>query len=102
MSSYRDDDFEWDEAKSRSNLAKHKVSFEVARLAFNDPNVVSFAGYYDQGELRYDVIGKVTESSYLRVTYTVRGAGESERIRIISARKADRKEQGIYDENVYK
>jgi uncharacterized DUF497 family protein len=102
MSPYRDADFEWDEAKSKSNLAKHKVSFEVARLAFNDPNVVSFDGYYDQGELRYDLIGKVPESAYLRVTYTVRGAGESERIRIISARKADRKEKGIYDENVYK
>jgi uncharacterized DUF497 family protein len=32
-----DDDFEWDDAKATQNFASHGVSFEAARLAFDDP-----------------------------------------------------------------
>jgi uncharacterized DUF497 family protein len=34
----RDDDFEWDDEKAISNFAKHGVTFEQARAAFDDPN----------------------------------------------------------------
>jgi uncharacterized DUF497 family protein len=33
----RDDRFEWSDAKARANLIDHKVSFDVAKLAFDDP-----------------------------------------------------------------
>jgi len=36
------DDFEWDDAKAAANLAKHGVTFEQARDAFNDPFAVDF------------------------------------------------------------
>jgi uncharacterized DUF497 family protein len=36
----RDDRFEWDDANAASNLAKHKVSFELPRLVFDDPHAV--------------------------------------------------------------
>lgn len=96
-----DEGFEWDDQKSADNRIKHGIDFRVAKLAFSDPNILSFDSYWEGGELRYDAIGKVTESSYLRVTYTIRGTDDIERYRIISARKADRKERGIYDEKVY-
>lgn len=33
----RDDDFEWDDAKARANIARHDLSFETARKVFSDP-----------------------------------------------------------------
>ncbi len=84
--------------KAHLILLSIELVSDVARLVFDDPNIVSFDNYWEGGELRYDAIGKVTDSSsYVRVTYTIR----NERIRIISARKADRKEKGIYDAKVY-
>ncbi len=42
----------WGEAKSRSNLAKHKVSFETAKLVFEDPSAVSVRDRIVEGEER--------------------------------------------------
>lgn len=38
----RDEDFEWDDAKARSNAAKHSITFETARLAFEDERWIEF------------------------------------------------------------
>jgi hypothetical protein len=99
---YCDEEFEWDSGKSFSNLTKHGISFDLARRAFEDPNIVTFNSYFEGGELRYDAIGKVSDLSYMRVTFTMRVCDGVERIRIISARKADRRERRIYDEKVYR
>jgi uncharacterized DUF497 family protein len=52
-------DFEWDESKAKTNLAKHKVSFEEAKTVFVDPFYVDF---YDPDhsadEERYVIIGE--------------------------------------------
>ena len=89
----RNDDFEWDDAKAWSNLAKHGVSFEAATLAFDD----LFANdELDRGsgqdDPRYIMTG-MANGVLLTVVYTERG----ERARIISARKATKHEQRNYD-----
>ncbi len=87
-----DDGFEWDDTKAAANLADHKVSFEEARLVFRDIHAVELGedrrGYDEQ---RFNIIGR-SSTRLLFVTYTDRG----ERVRIISARPAERAEQSYY------
>jgi hypothetical protein len=88
----QDDRFEWNDAKARANLEKHEVSFEVAQRVFDDPagiDEIDDRGEY--GEDRFATTGMVGER-LLTVTYTERDG----RIRIISARKATRREQDSY------
>ena len=86
------DDFEWDERKAAINLRRHRVSFPLARLVFNDAfALVEQDLSEDYGEDRFVAIGMV-EGVLITVVYTERG----ERIRIISARKANAHEQRKY------
>ena len=88
----QDEDFEWDDDKAAQNWRDHGVSFEMAREAFTDAFAVEWvdAGQ-DPSEERYAMIGMV-ESRLLFVAYAMRG----ERIRIISARKAEPYERRKY------
>ncbi len=87
-----DDDFEWDDAKAARNLQKHKVSFEHAREVFQDAfSVESPDTVVEDGEYRFGIMG-MAAGRLLYVVYTERG----DRIRIISARKADKREQHGY------
>jgi uncharacterized DUF497 family protein len=87
-----EDQFEWDAAKARSNLAKHGVTFEAAYRAFNDVFAFDQLDLDSQpGEVRYVITGMVN-GILLTVVYTERG----DRIRIISARKATNHEQREY------
>ncbi len=81
--------FEWDENKNKSNQKKHGVSFEVAMLAFNDPNILTWLdNRYDYGEERWISIGLATERLLLQVAHVVEEDKNGEEIiRIISARK---------------
>ena len=87
-----EDQFEWDDAKAQSNLAKHSVSFEVAYRVFHDVFALDRLDL-DSGsrEIRYVITGMV-HGVLLTVVYTERG----ERIRIISARRATKHEQTEY------
>jgi uncharacterized DUF497 family protein len=81
--------FEWDDAKAQSNLAKHGVAFATAAEAFSaddGEHIEDLRRAY--GEARFNLRATV-EGFPLIVTYTVR-AGV---VRIISARKANRKER---------
>jgi len=90
--------FLWDEAKSRSNLAKHKVSFETAKLVFEDPFAVSVQDRVVEGEERWQTLGLVGGAVVLLVAHTYdEGDGEGV-IRIISARKATPRERMIYEQ----
>jgi uncharacterized protein len=86
----RDHLFEWDDTKADRNRRKHGVSFEVAREAFDDPNGEDQFDH-DADEDRWTRIG-MTSSGILVVVNTERG----QRIRIISARRANRHEQDNY------
>jgi uncharacterized DUF497 family protein len=91
--------FEWDEAKARSNERKHGVNFEDAMLVFSDPFALVEQDRIEGDELRWQAIGLVGEVVMLLVAHTVRQEGRAEVIRIISARRAERKERKRYDEN---
>ena len=88
-------EFEWNKNKAASNLSKHGVSFDEARTAFDDPLYIDF---YDPDhsydEHRYIIIGQSMQNSLLVISYTERGNV----IRLISARKATRKERETYEE----
>jgi len=84
--------FEWDDAKAEANWRAHGVAFHHAIKAFRDPFAVErIDDRLDYGEERINLIG-IAEGVLLHVTYTERG----ERIRLISARRAERYEQDDY------
>jgi uncharacterized protein len=85
-----DSSFEWDPNKARSNFGKHGVTFELARSAFQDPAFVDLDDV-DSNEDRFKRLCLFSSIVFV-VTYTERG----DTIRIISARRANKHEQGIY------
>jgi uncharacterized protein len=91
--------FEWDEAKAKANERKHGVSFEDAMLVFADPYALVEQDRAVDGEVRWQTLGLVGGIVLLLVAHTVRDEQEDEIIRIISARRAVRKERKRYDEN---
>ena len=91
--------FEWDEAKNRANRTKHHVSFELAIEVFNDPLHRSIPDRIVDGEQRWQTMGLVGGIVLLIVAHTYRDDGDEELVRIISARKATRKERRNYEGN---
>ncbi len=84
--------FEWDERKRRANLAKHGVDFAAATKVFEDPILLERRDRRrDHGEPRFQAIG-VSGNVVLLVAYTLRNG----KIRIISARRATRRERKRY------
>lgn len=90
--------FEWDPAKAASNFRKHGVSFETAIRVFTDPFALMERDRVEDSEERWQTTGIVDGSVMLLVAHIVREDDEVELIRIISARKADRKERKHYEE----
>lgn len=93
--------FEWDETKARSNQKNHKVSFDEAKTALNDPLLISFADeHHSDDEQRFVSIGTSARSHILLVVHTERARDDSSVvIRLISARKATASERKVYEEN---
>ena len=90
------DRFIWDEKKHLSNIEKHGVSFIEAASAFYDDNAVYIDDItHSQEESRFVVIGKSDMMNMLMVCHCHRN-GDS-LIRLISARKANKKERVIYE-----
>jgi hypothetical protein len=88
----------WDEEKASRNLAKHKVSFERAKLVFCDPHSVSLRDDYETEE-RWLTFGLVNGVVVLAVVHTIEEHDDEEVIRIISARKATRSEREKYEQS---
>ncbi len=88
-------EFEWDESKARANLRKHGVDFADAATMFDDNRAVTVADD-DLEEERYVTIGMDALGRVLVVAYTIRG----ERIRIISARRATKRERVEYEQGL--
>jgi uncharacterized DUF497 family protein len=86
--------FEWDERRRRANEVKHGVSFEEARTVFFDDQAILYADPDpSRDEERFLLLGL---SLRLRVLVVVHCAPGEEVIRIISARKATRRESATY------
>jgi uncharacterized DUF497 family protein len=89
--------YEWDEAKARHNLAKHGLSFEDAPLVFDGPTVTLEDNRFDYGEQRFITLGVLAGRVVVRPRHTARG---DDATRIISTRKANRREQEVYQERL--
>ena len=87
--------FEWDDEKAQANLEKHGVTFGEATEVFYDPNALED---YDTGhssdEVRFFIIGL----SSRRLLYVVYAERRADIVRIISARKAVKREQEDYED----
>ena len=89
--------FEWDDSKSRTNRLKHGVSFETARLVFDDPVALMVHDRVEAGEERWQAIGRVGEHTVLVVAHVIRIRVDQEIVRIISARYALKHERQRYE-----
>ncbi|MCG8584564.1 MAG: BrnT family toxin [Pirellulales bacterium] len=89
-------DFEWDDDKDATNVAKHGIDFAHAQSVFLDPNAFTvFDPDHSADEDRYLTIGFADDGRLLVVSHTDRG----DATRIISARKATKREaEGYPDE----
>lgn len=87
--------FEWDPVKADLNYTKHKVTFEEAKSVFYDKNAILIADpdHSSMYEDRFIMLGFSSELHMLVVCHCYR---ENDRIRIISARKADTLEAAQY------
>jgi len=89
--------FEWDARKAAVNRTKHRVSFEEAVTVFGDPDALDGPDLrHSERESRFLRLGRAVTGRVLIVAYTVRRRDDGERIRIISARQASRKERAAY------
>ena len=85
-------EFDWDETKARSNLAKHGVPFPYAVRVFLDPNVVDFdASREGDMEVRRKAVGLI-DGKLHAVVYADRGGLR----RVISGRRTNVTEQRAY------
>lgn len=88
-------EFEWDPEKAKRNLKKHQVSFNEAATVFGDHLSMTFCDPdHSVDENRYITVGSSRLGKLLIVAHTDR----DNRIRIISARKATRRERKFYEE----
>jgi uncharacterized DUF497 family protein len=89
-------EFEWDPHKAAANRRKHGISFDEALTVFYDPLARVFDDPdHSEGESREIMIGHSTRHRLLLVYFTNR----RDRVRIIGARNATKREQSDYEEN---
>jgi hypothetical protein len=93
----QDLEFEWDQAKARSNLEKHSVSFFTAVATFRNERIERIDDREDYGEVRWVALGRAGTEVY-RVIYTWRNEN---RIRIISAQRASKNEEENYYREIH-
>jgi len=89
--------FEWDSRKARSNFSKHGISFEEASTILGDFFSLTVPDPdHSITERRYITVGRAFSGNLLVVVHTDRGNN----IRIISARRASRRERRFYEQEV--
>jgi len=89
--------FEWDVREARSNLAKHGVAFEKGSTIFADPLSLTIPDpEHSRMERRYITMGRAFNGKLLVVVHTDR----DDNIRMISARRASRRERKFYEETI--
>jgi uncharacterized DUF497 family protein len=84
--------FEWDPAKDEINREKHGVGFAEASEVFASLSMSALDTRLAYGETRWVTIGRSRNGNVLVVAHTQRG----NRIRIISARRANKKERATF------
>lgn len=91
--------FEWDEAKNKINIKKHDIDFVEAKTVFYDERGIVFNDpEHSNSEDRFIIIGKSIQSNICIVCHCYKE--HEEVIRIISARKATKKEVNRYAQGI--
>lgn len=95
-------DFDWDPKKGKANVRKHQVSFERATTIFRDPHLLSIPDdEHSESEERWITMGLDENGILLVLVHTFQSfSADAARIRVISARKATKKEIKIYEEGI--
>jgi len=88
--------FDWDPEKDAANREKHGIAFDEARHIFDGPVLTRADDRQDYGEQRFISLGALTPDAVLVVVHTER-AGTT---RLISARKANRRERKVYHDRI--
>ena len=93
-------DFDWDSKKALSNISKHGVAFQSAMTVFRDPLAVTILDLeHGDNEERWITLGESVSGALLVVVHTwVQTSVDRARVRIISARRATRREAREYRE----
>jgi len=95
--------FEWDKNKEKINIQKHGVTFEQASFVFTDQFALNrFDDEHSEDEDRWVLLGKSLNETLLLVVHTFRDNDGIEFVRIISARKATKKEKKVYQKRCQK
>ena len=94
---HNETEFEWDEAKNQANIRKHGIDFNDVPELFKHPVITSPDVREDYGEQRWISVGML-RTTVLVVVHTKR---YGDVIRIISARKATRREADKYAEEIH-
>lgn len=87
--------FEWDEDKCQANIDKHGIDFANIQAVFTNPIIERVDDCQDYGETRIILLG-IIDNRVLYIVYTLRGSV----CRIISARKANQREQRTYHQSL--
>ena len=86
--------FEWDRWNSDKSYKKHGITQNEAEQVFLDPKQLILDDVkHSQDERRFTIIAQINNKAILFITFTVR----KDKIRIISARKANTKERRLYE-----
>jgi len=86
--------FEWDEGNIDKNKTKHNLDWwTIEELFFNEPLAILEDLKHSQKECRYYALGKTDDNTKLFVVFTIR----NKKIRVISARKMNKKERMYYE-----
>lgn len=87
--------FEWDRTKAAANVRKHRVSFHEAATVLEDPLSTTFPDeIHSDEEARFLTIGASTAGHVLVVAHTE----QDDRVRIMTARRATRREREFYEQ----
>ena len=87
-------EFEWDSEKARRNLRKHSVTFREGMMVFNDEFALTYSDdAHSRHEQRFLTLGLSDVGRVLVISHTMVG----EKVRLISARKATRRERELYE-----
>jgi len=93
----RDVEFEWDRRKRIRNIGSHSVDFTEAEETFDDGHAfVQFDARHSEAEDRFFILGKTGRGRLLMTVFTQRGS----KVRIISSRRASRREARGYEERI--
>ena len=87
-------EFEWDGGNLLKSLAKHGINREQSEQVFLSRYVLEIDESHSSGEIRFKLVGKAGPGKILYIVFTTR----ANKIRIISARTADKRERDLYEE----